>query len=134
MNFWLVKSEPTTYSWQLFKEQGKAKWDGVRNYQARNYLMQMKKNDQVLFYHSNIGKEILGLAKVISEAYPDPTTPEKQWVAVDLVPVEEFKKTVKIEQIKAEIKLKDVLLIKQSRLSVMPLTKEQFDILYQMTK
>jgi len=134
MNYWLVKSEPTTYSWQQFIKEGNAVWDGVRNYQARNNLKQMKINDLVLFYHSNTGKEIVGLAKVLCEAYPDPTTEDKRWVAVTLTPVEEFKKTVKIKQIKVDIRLKDVPLIKQSRLSVMSLTKKQFDILYQMAK
>ena len=134
MNYWLVKSDADTYSWQRFLSEGTAVWDGVRNYQARNYLKAMKCDDLVLFYHSNAGKEVVGLAKVVKEAYPDPSADELKWVAVDLAAVSEFKKYVKIEQIKAEIKLKDVLLIKHSRLSVMPLNKEQFELVCNMGK
>jgi len=132
MNYWLVKSEPAVFSWERFVKEGKAVWDGVRNYQARNYMKNMCIDDLVLFYHSNTGKEIVGIAKVIKETYPDPTADNIKWVAVDLVPVSAFKKFVNIEQIKINIKLKDLLLIKQSRLSVMPLSEEHYRALCKM--
>ncbi|UKJ06472.1 EVE domain-containing protein [Solitalea lacus] len=127
MNYWLVKSEPHKYSWQKFNEDGRTFWDGVRNYQARNNLKAMKEGDLVLFYHSNEGKEIVGLAKVVKEFYQDPTTDDKNWVVVDLVPVETMKKTVTLETIKADERLKDIALVRQGRLSVMPLKAEEFD-------
>jgi predicted RNA-binding protein with PUA-like domain len=127
MKYWLVKSEPFKYSWQKFKEDKKTFWDGVRNYQARNNLKEMKKGDLVLFYHSNEGKEIVGVAEVIKEFYQDPTTDDTNWVAVDLKPKFELKKTVTLEQIKTDEILQHTGLIKQSRLSVMPFTEEQFN-------
>ena len=99
---WLVKSEPFKYSWEKFNEDGRTFWDGVRNYQARNNLRDMKEGDLVLFYHSNEGKNVVGVAKVVKESYQDPTTDDKNWVVVDLAPVESLKNPVSLEQIKAE--------------------------------
>ncbi len=127
MHYWLVKSEPFKYSWQDFLNDGWTYWDGVRNYQARNNLISMKKGDLVLFYHSNEGLEVVGISKVIRENYQDPTTSDERWVAVDMEPVETFKKPVALAEIKKESKLNDIALIKQSRLSVMLITKKEFD-------
>lgn len=127
MNYWLVKSEPFKYSWEKFNEDGSTFWDGVRNYQARNNLKGMKEGDLVMFYHSNEGKEIVGIAKVVKEFYQDPTTDDANWVVVDLSPVEALKKPVTLEQIKADERLKDIGLIRQGRLSVMSLKPEEFD-------
>lgn len=127
MQYWLVKSEPVKYSWEKFNKDGRTFWDGVRNYQARNNLREMKTGDLVLFYHSNDGKEVVGIAKVVKEAYQDPTTEDKNWVVVDLSPVEALKTPVTLETIKADERLKDVGLIRQGRLSVMGLKREEFD-------
>jgi len=127
MHYWIVKSEPFKYSWQDFLNDGWTYWDGVRNYQARNNLINMKKGDLVLFYHSNEGLEVVGISKVIRENYQDPTTSDERWVAVDMEPVETFKKPVALAEIKKESKLNEIALIKQSRLSVMPITKKEFD-------
>jgi predicted RNA-binding protein with PUA-like domain len=127
MNYWLVKSEPVKYSWEKFVQDKKTFWDGVRNFQARNNLKAMKKGDQVLFYHSNEGKEIVGVAEVVTEFYQDPTTQDPQWVVVDLKPVLTFSHPISLEQIKQDAILKDTALIRQSRLSVMPFTGEQFN-------
>ncbi len=129
MNYWLVKSEPFKYSWDDFVKQGVGTWDGVRNYQARNNLKSMKLDDLVFFYHSNEGVEVVGLAKIIKEAYPDPTTDDPRWVVVDLVPVEKFPKPVTLKEIKSDSRLSDIALIRQSRLSVQPIKKEEFDII-----
>ena len=129
MNHWLVKSEPFKYSWDDFVNQGVGTWDGVRNYQARNNLQAMKVGDLVFFYHSNEGLEIVGLAKIVKEAYPDPTTDDNRWVVVDLVPVEKLPKSVTLKQIKADERLKDIGLIKQMRLSVTAIRPEEFDII-----
>lgn len=127
MNYWLVKSEPHKYSWEKFNEDGRTFWDGVRNYQARNNLRDMKEGDLVLFYHSNEGKEVVGIAKVVKESYQDPTTTDPNWLVVDLSPVETLKKPVTLEQIKADERLKDIGLIRQGRLSVMGMKREEFD-------
>jgi len=127
MNYWLVKSEPHKYSWEKFNEDGRTFWDGVRNYQARNNLREMKEGDLVLYYHSNEGKEVVGIAKVVKEAYQDPTTDDKNWVVVDLVPFETIKNPVTLETIKADEQLKDVGLVRQGRLSVMGLKRKEFD-------
>ncbi|WP_316806432.1 EVE domain-containing protein [Pedobacter agri] len=132
MNHWLVKSEPFKYSWEKFNEDGRTFWDGVRNYQARNNLREMKEGDLVLFYHSNEGKNVVGIAKVVKEFYQDPTTDDKNWVVVDLSPVETLKKPVTLEQIKAEPSLADISLIRQGRLSVMPLKATEFDKILEM--
>lgn len=127
MNYWLVKSEPFKYSWDQFLKDKRTFWDGVRNYQARNNLQAMKKGDLVLYYHSNEGKEVVGIAKVVKEFYQDPTTTDPRWVVVDLSPVKALKKPVGLEQIKADPQLQDIALVRQGRLSVMPLKKEEFD-------
>lgn len=127
MNYWLVKSEPFKYSWEKFNQDGRTFWDGVRNYQARNNLREMKEGDLVLFYHSNEGKEIVGIAKVVKEAYQDPTTDDKNWVVVDLSPVESLKVPVTLETIKADEQLKNIGLVRQGRLSVMGVKQEEFD-------
>lgn len=127
MNHFLVKSEPFKYSWDQFVADKETFWDGVRNYQARNNLIAMKKGDLVLFYHSNEGKEVVGVARVVKEAYQDPTTSDDRWVVVDLAPVEKLANPVKLETIKSDDLLKNTSLVKQSRLSVMPLKPEEFD-------
>ena len=132
MNHWLVKSEPFKYSWDKFNEDGRTFWDGVRNYQARNNLKAMKEGDLVLFYHSNEGKNVVGIAKVVKEFYQDPTTDDANWVVVDLSPVETLKNPVSLEQIKAEPSLTDISLVRQGRLSVMPLKAEEFDKILEM--
>jgi predicted RNA-binding protein with PUA-like domain len=129
MNYWLVKSEPFKYSWDDFVNQGTGVWDGVRNYQARNNMKAMQKNDLVLFYHSNEGMEVVGIAKVVKEFYQDPTTDDTKWVVVELVPVEKLPKTVTLKQMKADERLSDLSLIKQSRLSVTAIKPEEFDII-----
>lgn len=118
MNYWLVKSEPFKYSWEQFVKDGKTYWDGVRNYGARNNLRAMKKGDHVLFYHSNEGLAIVGIAEVVKEAYQDPTTTNTNWVAVDLKPLKSMPKPVTLAQIKAEDSLQDMDLVRLSRLSV----------------
>ncbi len=127
MQYWLVKSEPFKYSWEKFNQDGRTFWDGVRNYQARNNLKVMKDGDLVLFYHSNEGKAVVGIAKVVKEFYQDPTTDDANWVVVDLAPVEALKTPVTLEQIKADERLKDISLVRQGRLSVMGLKAEEFD-------
>ncbi len=132
MNYWLVKSEPFKYSWDDFVKDGGTYWDGVRNYQARNNLKTMKKGDLVLYYHSNEGLEVVGVAKVASEFYQDPTTDDDRWVVVDLEPVKTLKHPVSLSDIKQEKRLQNISLIKQSRLSVMPVTNEEYDLILKM--
>jgi predicted RNA-binding protein with PUA-like domain len=127
MNYWLVKSEPEAYSWSTFLPDGKTAWTGVRNFQARNNLRAMKKGDLVFFYHSVSEKQIVGLARVAKEFYPDPTADEGDWSCVDLVPVKALSKPVTLEAIKADKTLKEMPLVKQSRLSVTSLTGAQFN-------
>ncbi len=127
MNYFLVKSEPFKYSWDQFNTDGQTFWDGVRNYQARNNMKAMKEGDMVLFYHSNEGKEVVGVARVIREFYQDPTTEDERWVVVDLAPVETLEKPVTLEVIKNDELLQDIALVRQGRLSVMPLKAEEFD-------
>ena len=127
MNYWLVKSEPFKYSWDKFLQEGSTFWDGVRNYQARNNLKAMSKGDLVLFYHSNEGMEVVGIAKVVKEFYQDPTTEDKNWVVVDLKPYKTLKKSVTLVQIKSDELLQEIGLVKQGRLSVMSLKPEEFD-------
>ncbi|WP_026210201.1 EVE domain-containing protein [Flexithrix dorotheae] len=132
MNYWLVKSEPEAYSWDNFIDLGRDHWDGVRNYQARNFMKDMKVDDLVLFYHSGKEKQVVGIAKVVKEFYQDPTTTDERWVVVDLVPEKKLNQPVTLQQIKADERLQNVYLIRQSRLSVMPLKPEEFDIIIGM--
>ena len=132
MNYWLVKQEPSKYSWQQFLNDRETYWDGVRNYQARNNLKEMKKGDKLLFYHSVVGKEVVGVARVTREAYPDPTTDDDRWVVVDLKPIITLKKAVTLEDIKSHPGLQSIALVKQSRLSVSPLTEKEFKIILDM--
>ncbi|MFD0792538.1 EVE domain-containing protein [Mucilaginibacter litoreus] len=133
MNHWLVKSEPFKYSWEKFNQEGHTFWDGVRNYQARNNLRGMQVGDLVLWYHSNEGKEIVGIARVIKEAYQDPTTDDTNWVVVDMEPVESLKKPVTLEQIKTDERLKDIGLVRQGRLSVMAVKPQEFDRILELS-
>ncbi len=132
MNYWLVKSEPVKYAWDQFVKDGKTFWDGVRNYQARNNLQAMKKGDLVLYYHSNEGMEVVGIAKVLKEHYPDPTIDDPRWVVVDLAPYKALKKSVGLAQMKQDPMLTNIGLIRQGRLSVMPLKVEEFDRIVEM--
>jgi predicted RNA-binding protein with PUA-like domain len=134
MNYWLVKSEPFKYSWEQFEKDKKTFWDGVRNYQARNNLKAMKKGDLVMWYHSNEGKEIVGIAKVVKEHYQDPTTEDPNWVVVDLAPFKKLKKSITLEQIKAHKGLQNIALVRQGRLSVSPLKVEEFDLILALSE
>jgi predicted RNA-binding protein with PUA-like domain len=125
-NFWLVKQEPDAYSWQTFLKDGRVVWTGVRNFQARNNLRAMKKGDLVCFYHSVTGKEVVGIARVDKEHYPDPTAEEGDWSVVELVPFKSLRKPVSLDTIKADKVLKEIPLVRQSRLSVTPLNEAQF--------
>jgi predicted RNA-binding protein with PUA-like domain len=124
---WLVKSEPFKYSWSDLVKDGSTYWDGVRNYQARNNLREMRVGDYALYYHSNEGKEVVGVAKVTRSAYPDPTTDDDRWVVVDVAPVKPLKVPVTLAQIKADSELQKIPLVTHSRLSVMPLEKSAFE-------
>jgi predicted RNA-binding protein with PUA-like domain len=125
MNYWLVKSEPDAYAWAAFVKDGKTAWTGVRSFAARIHLRAMRKGDAVFFYHSNEGKDVVGVAQVIKEHYADATAEEGDWSCVDLKPVKPFVQPVTLEQIKADSTLKEMALVKQSRLSVMPVTAAQ---------
>jgi predicted RNA-binding protein with PUA-like domain len=128
-SYWLVKQEPETYSWTDFVSDGQTDWTGVRNYQARNNLREMKTGERVLFYHSGKDKAVVGLAEVVKSAYPDPTADDEQWVAVDLKPVKALKNPVPLAAIRYDKRLSQLPLIRQSQLSVMSLTKDEFDII-----
>jgi predicted RNA-binding protein with PUA-like domain len=131
-NFWLVKQEPSDYSWADFVNDGGTNWTGVRNFAARNNLRRMSKGDQVFFYHSGEEKAVVGIAKVMRTAYKDPTAKEEDWSAVDLVPVKPLAKPVTLARIKAQPRLKNIALVRQSRLSVMPLGARDFDLILRM--
>ena len=132
--YWMVKQEPTAYAWSTFVADGRTVWTGVRNFQARNNLRAMRKGDRVLYYHSVVGKEVVGVAEVAAEAYPDPTATEGDWVCVDLVPLKPFKKPVTLDEIKQSPALKEVALLRQSRLSVMPLSHAEYVELERLSK
>jgi len=132
MNYWLIKSEPEKYSWDKFVADGRTFWDGVRNYAARNNLRDMREGDLAFFYHSNEGKEIVGIAKVVKEAYQDPTTEDTNWVVVEFSPVEKLNKPVTLAQIKADEMLKDIQLVRLSRLSVASIKPEEFDYILKL--
>ncbi len=129
MKYWLVKSEPHKYSWDDLKKDGWTYWDGVRNYQARNNLRAMQVGDLVLYYHSNEGLAVVGVARVTKEAYQDPTTADERWSVVDIEPVETLAAPITLSEMKQDKKLQDMVLIKQSRLSVMPVMKKEFDLI-----
>ena len=133
IKYWLLKSEPDAWSWDNQVKEGSSMWDGVRNYQARNNLKKMKKNDLCFFYHSVTEKSIIGVVKVVKEHYPDPTDKTERFVVVDVKATKKLKNPVSLEQIKENIKLKDIALVKQSRLSVMPLKKTEWDIIIKMS-
>lgn len=130
--FWLVKQEPSAYSWNDFVKDGKTSWTGVRNFTARNNLRAMRKGDAVLFYHSVTDKAVFGIAQVIREAYPDPTAKEGDWSAVDLAPEKPLPAPVSLDEIKRNPKLKEMALLRLSRLSVQPVTAAQFDEIVRM--
>ncbi len=132
MAYWLVKSEPNVYSWEQLLKEKRTCWSGVRNYAARIHLKAMKKGDEVLFYHSNEGMEIVGVAKVIKEFYQDPTTEDTNWVAVDLKPLKKLKKSVSLSQIKADKRLVEMALVRLGRLSVQPVTEKEWKIIMQL--
>jgi predicted RNA-binding protein with PUA-like domain len=132
--FWLVKQEPSAYSWTNFVSDGKTSWTGVRNYTARNNLRAMRGGDQVLFYHSVVGKEIIGIARVVREDYPDPTATEGDWSAVDLAPEKALGRPVTLDEIKRNPKLKEMALLRLSRLSVQSLTKMEFEEILRMSR
>jgi predicted RNA-binding protein with PUA-like domain len=132
MAYWLIKSEPFKYSWDQFAKDGRTYWDGVRNYAARNNLKAMKKGDQLFFYHSNEGLEIVGIAEVVKEHYQDPTTTDEAWVVVDVKPVKKLKKPVTLKQIKSDDRLKDMDLLRLGRLSVGQVKPEEWSIIMDM--
>jgi predicted RNA-binding protein with PUA-like domain len=134
MNYWLVKSEPFKYSWEQFEKDKLTFWDGVRNYAARNNLRSMQKGDLVFWYHSNDGLAIVGIAKVVKEAYQDPTTTEDAWVAVDLKPYKKLKQPVTLAEIKTNKALNNMALVKLGRLSVQPVTPPEWEIVLKMAK
>ncbi len=134
MNHWLVKSEPDTYAWEKLVKDKKTTWDGVRNYAARNNLRDMKKGDLVFFYHSNEGKQIVGIAKVSKEHFQDPTTDETAWLAVELAPFKALKQPVTLEQVKADKRLANIGLVRQGRLSVMKLEPAEFDVILELSE
>jgi predicted RNA-binding protein with PUA-like domain len=132
MAYWLVKSEPFKYSWDQFVKDKETYWDGVRNYAARNFMKEMKKGDQVLYYHSNEGLEIVGIAKVTKEFYQDPTTEEDAWVVVNLAPYKKLKKPVGLAQIKGDKRLANMALVRLGRLSVGPVTPEEWAVVMEL--
>lgn len=134
LQYWIVKQEPTSYAWQQFVKDGRTAWTGVRNFQARNNLSAMRVDDRVLYYHSVVGKEIVGCARVVKTAYPDPTADEGGWVCVDLAPVEPLLAPVKLETLKAHPKLKEIALIRQSRLSVIPIRQEEYEMICDLSR
>ena len=131
-SYWLVKSEPFKYSWDEFVRDGSTYWDGVRNAEARNNQEAMKNGDLALYYHSNEGKEVVGIAKVTRESYPDPTTDDPRWVVVNLEPLKPLATPVSLEQIRAEPSLEDLALVRRSRLSVTPVSRRHFDRLLRL--
>ncbi len=133
-SYWLVKSEPFKYAWDELVKDGSTYWDGVRNYSARNNLRAMRKGDLVLYYHSNEGKEVVGIARVTRESYPDPTTDDERWLVVDVEPVKALAEPVSLAAIKGDPKLREMALVRQSRLSVMPVTKPEFDRVLKLGK
>ncbi|MCO5239140.1 MAG: EVE domain-containing protein [Chitinophagaceae bacterium] len=134
MAYWLVKSEPFKYSWDQLVKDKRTLWDGVRNYAARNNLKAMKKGDEVLFYHSNEGLEIVGIAKVVREHYPDPTTDDDAWVVVDLAAFKKLPRPVSLSRIKSDKRLENMALVRLGRLSVQPVTEKEWQVIMEMSR
>lgn len=132
MNYWLIKSEPFKYSWEQLVKEGRTFWDGVRNYQARNNLKAMKKGDRALFYHSNEGLCVVGIAEIIKEAYPDPTINDERWVAVDIKPLKALPQSVSLKEMKEQAALADMNLIRQGRLSVVDLKRKEYELILKL--
>ena len=132
MSYWLVKSEPDTYSWDDFVKEGQTCWSGVRNYAALLHLRTMKKGDEVFFYHSNEGLEIVGIAKVTKEAYQDPTTTDERWVAIDLKPLRAIKNPVSLETIKKDKRLANMALVRIGRLSTQPVSDQEWKVVLEL--
>jgi predicted RNA-binding protein with PUA-like domain len=132
-NHWLVKQEPSDYSWSDLVRDGRTGWTGVRNYTARNNLRRMSKGDEVLFYHSGEEKAVVGIARVTKTAYPDPTGREGDWSAVELAPIKALPRATTLSQIRAEPRLKNIALVRQPRLSVMPLNAQEFQLIVKMS-
>ena len=134
MNYWLVKQEPTAYSWDDFVKDGKTAWTGVRNFQARNNLRSMKAGDRVLFYHSVTDKAVIGEAEVVREAFTDPTATEGNWIAVELKPIKTLRRRVSLEEIRADKKFSQLALVRSPRLSVMPVTADEYRAILALSK
>lgn len=132
MAYWLLKSEPDAYSWDDLVRDGETTWDGVRNHQASNNLKAMQVGDEAFYYHSNIGKEVVGVVRIVKTAYPDPTDDTGRWVAVTVAPVAPVRESVTLAQMKAEPRLEELALIRQSRLSVVPVSSEHWKIILEM--
>lgn len=132
MNYWLVKTEPDTYSWDDLVNDKKTTWDGVRNFQARSHLKSMKKGDVVFIYHTGDEKSVIGTSKVLKEAYPDPK--DKDWVVIDLAPEKKLKKAISLSQIKSDKRLSDMVLVRASRLSVQPVKPAEFDYILSLSE
>ncbi len=134
MNYWLIKSEPGTYSWDDFVKLGRDHWDGVRNFKARNNIKQMKVGDVCFFYHSVTEKAIVGLAEVVKEYYPDPTTDDHRWYVMDVVPLRKLKRPITLAEVKADGRLDQMKLVTHSRLSVQPVTEEEYGIILELSE
>ena len=134
MKYWLVKTEPDVYSWDQFVKDKKTFWDGVRNYEARNNMQAMTKGDHVIFYHTGKEKQAVGLATVVKEAYQDPTSDDDRWVCVDLKPLEPLANPVTLAQVKDTASLKEMGLVKKGRISVIPVTKKEYDTVVKMAR
>lgn len=134
MNYWLIKSEPNTYSWDDFVKLGRDHWDGVRNFKARNNIKAMKVGDWCLFYHSVKEKSVIGIAEVVKEYYKDPTTDDHRWYVMDIIPVTKLKRPVTLAEVKADERLDKMKLVTNSRLSVQPVLKEEFDIIMELSE
>ena len=134
MAYWLIKSEPFKYSWEKFVEDGRTFWDGVRNYQARNNLKAMKEGDYLLWYHSNEGLEIVGIAKLVKEFYQDPTSEDTNWVVVDVAPYKRLSKPVSLAQVKSDVRLSQMALVRLGRLSVQPVSEEEWKVIMELSE
>lgn len=134
MNYWLIKTEPNTYSWDDFVKLGRDHWDGVRNFKARNHMKSMKVGDRALFYHSVNEKSVIGIAEVVREYYPDPTTDDHRWYVVDFIPVRKLKRPVTLQEVKADERFSQMVLVRNSRLSVQPVKEEEFGLILALSE